>query len=274
MTPPKNFLANTAPEIHKLLDQDKFIGLLMKTTIFHDIPVERLPLADLEELARGCDVINVFPNKPLPLQHDFLYEIISGYVKIYEKASPLTVRVKKSERIPRALLAWRVPGELLGDFHFALSDEAISDDIVTTDKCKLLKIPSATVHGLAQRYPLIYFNIARNLAAKASKSRVRAQVLRLSDIEPKLAKLFLELVKERRYDEKIYTTERVKVINGTFRHPDIGAFLGYGKRRVTEGVQALIREGLLDHYKNNSSGRFVISDEQGLLDYLEKCATC
>jgi CRP-like cAMP-binding protein len=253
-------------ELRKQLEQDEFIKLLSETTIFRNIPPSTLPLTILEEICQAANIIRLERNHTLPVAVDdvskaFIYEILSGYVKIYDRPISKTEKIRGVIKNPPALLAWRVPKELLGDFRFAFSQEKLEDYFEATDECHLLRLPASLVTRLAQTYPQLYFNISSNLASKAIKARIRAQILRLPNIQSKVAELFIELLEERKLDPEI--TDK-KVVSGTFHIEDIAAFLGYGDHSTQGGIRRLINAGLIDHYQTRKSGRFEICDEQGL----------
>lgn len=252
------------------LSRDEFFSTLRKTTLFRDLPPERMPLATLDEISTSAKLIPLAKNHTLDLQKSHaLYEIISGYVIIYDRALRASELNSKNIMNPPALLAWRVPGEMLGDFRFAIPN-AVFDKITATDDCQLLEVPNELVHRLARSYPQIYFNIAYNLASKADKTRIRAQILRQPNVNCMIAKLFLELLKERGYETVVEGGKEWKLVTGTFRVEDIAAFLGYEYRGAESGVLALIEEKLLAHHlKNNRSGRY-ICDDVGLREYLEQ----
>lgn len=274
MTLTNKFDQTLARQFRQRLDGDSFINLLKGRTLFKNIPPTSLPLPLLEELSELVEVVRLGKNRPLEFSNPApVYEIISGYVKIYDRVQRSTgTRQKELENQP-ALLAWRVPGELLGDFNFVFPEGNISDKVIATDECQLLKVPADTLRNLAQSYPQIYLNIAGNLVSKAIKSRVRAQVLRLPNIKSMIAKLFIELLEERGYDESADKGIESRVVNGTFYVSDIAAFLGYEYHRTQIGIRALIKADLLAHYlKNKKSGRFVICDEDKLRGYLESDA--
>lgn len=259
-----------ASAIREQLNADEFVQLLVTTTTFRDIPPHSMPLAVLEDICNRTDVIVVPRSERLDLinQGDYLFEILSGYVKICDPSEAhRTPGMIDSEP---ALLAWRIPGELLGDFKFALPEVSGNDEITATDECHLLRMPASLIHELAVRFPRIYFNIARNLAAKARKAGIRAQILRIGPLRGKVARLFLELIAERGTTEES-TGEHV--LNGTFRVDELAAFIGY-EERSTGGVISEMRNlGLIEHYNNQMSGRYEIRDEAGLKDYLEQHLT-
>ncbi|MFL6207801.1 MAG: Crp/Fnr family transcriptional regulator [Pyrinomonadaceae bacterium] len=269
---PQKYDQTLARQLHQRLEEDEFINLLKGRTLFRNVAPTRLPLTTLEEISSAVEIMRLPKNRPLEFGPvDSLYEIISGYVKIYDRAPLGAEGGRQDLKQRRALLAWRVPGELLGDFSFAFPDHDPADQIVATDECQLLMIPTVTVRRLAQSYPQIYLNIAGNLAAKAIKTRVRALVLRLPNINSMIARIFLEFLAERGYDQEI-NRGRAKVVNGSFHVKDIAAFLGYKYHRTQSGVHALIEAKLLGHYPehNKKSGRFVIRDEKRLRKYLEE----
>jgi CRP-like cAMP-binding protein len=269
--PSKKFDQTLAARLRQQLDEDTFINLLKGRALFRDVPPEQFPLGTLEEISRSIDIVRLGKNRALEFAKDSLYEIISGYVKIYDPEPLGAEKGQQDTKHRRALLAWRVPGELLGDFNFACPPENHPDEIVATDDCRLLRIPNETVRNLARSYPQIYLNIARNLAIKAMRARIRAQVLRLPNINGMIAKLFIEFLAERGYDADIGKADKLNVINGTFYIKDIASFLGYKYHRTQSGVHALIEEKLLDHYPKNNKrrGRFVICDETKLRRYVE-----
>jgi CRP-like cAMP-binding protein len=272
MAPPKKLHQAAASEFLEQLHSDPFIQLLARTTLFHQIPPTQLPLPLLQHICAVVKIVSLPKNKPLDIERVdkekmALYEILSGYVKIYDREEKKSDQRRSLIQNPPALLAWRVPGELLGDFQFALPEEKLTDHMVATDNCRLLKIPSSTIRQLAQTYPQLYLNLASNLATKANKARIRAQILRLPNIECMVAKLFLELLKERKFDGDI---PQRNVINGTFRIHDIAAFLGYEYHSTQLGIHNLINDKLIDHYQNQKSGRFALCDQKGLHTFLER----
>lgn len=271
MSHPKKMNRTAAGNVRKQLANDEFIQLLTNTTLFRNIPPIDLPLNTLERLCSATDIVPLLKNRTLKIElHNpeklLVYEILSGFVKIYDRAV-----LKSEQRLgltwnPPALLAWRVPGELLGDFQFTLPDETREDHIVATDDCRLLKIPARLIREIAQSHPQLYFNVATNLASKATKGRIRAQILRLPKVEYMVAKLFIELLAERKADEQ--PSGRL-LVNGTFRIDDIAAFLGHGYHSTQAGIHELISQKLIKHHRNIKSGRFEICNLKGLHRFLE-----
>ncbi|PYS78169.1 MAG: hypothetical protein DMF66_07280 [Acidobacteria bacterium] len=269
MTLPTDFERTLTLRLLDELGKDNFFNMLRKTTLFRNLPPEQMPLTTLDEISNSVKLIRLAKNDMLDLRKSrTLYEIISGYVIIYDRALQAGELDGKNVLNPPALLAWRVPGEMLGDFRFAIPD-AIIDKITATDDCLLLEIPGDLVHRLARSYPQIYLNIAYNLASKANKTRVRAQILRQPNANCMIARLFLELLEERGYEPVTDEDGKEwKLVNGSFRIEDIAAFLGYEYRGAESGVLALIDEELLAHHQNNNrSGRY-ICDDAGLREYL------
>lgn len=271
MTQPTEFDQTLTRRLLEQLAADEFMNMLRGRTLFRNLPLEGLSLAALHEISNAAKIVPLPKNKRLNLgESESLYEIISGYVKIYDRA--LTGPEKKNPKNlknPPALLAWRIPGELLGDFRFTDSDAAL-DSIEATDACLLLKLPAKLVKRLAKSHPQIYFNIACNLASKASKTRIRAQILRQGKVEAKIAKLFLELLNEREGGEPVEKDgQQWTLVKGTFHIEDIAAFLGYQKEGARLGLQALMKERLVDHHESIKSGRYTCH-EAGLRRYLER----
>ena len=258
----------SAPELRKQLDADEFMQQLSQTTLFEKILPANLPITVLEEICRQKQIIQVNKNLPLKLQKGCLYEILSGYVKITDRPNLPKERISATRTKPSpALLAWRVPNELLGDFQFFLTDHPLRDHIYATDDCQLLMIPNEVINSIARYEPQIYLNIAANLAEKTAKARVRAQILRLPTIKCKIAKLFLELLEERGIDPEITDCD---VLNGTFHIQDIAAFLGNGNHRTQQGIQMLMDDEILGHYQHDRSGRYTICKKDVLEKYFER----
>jgi len=256
-----------ATYVREQLNADEFVQLLITTTTFRDIPPHSMPLAVLEDICNRTDVMVLSRNERLDLvsEGDYLFEILSGYVKICDPSSPIGAPGAGDSE--PALLAWRIPGELLGDFKFALPEVSGTDQITATDECRLLRIPASLIHELAVTFPQIYLNIARNLAAKARKAGIRAQILRIGPLRGKVAQMFIELIAERKTSE---VSPGQHVLNGTLRVDEIAAFIGY-EERSTGGVISEMRNlGLIEHYNNQLSGRYEILDEAGLKNYLER----
>lgn len=246
----------SAPELRKLLDADVFMQQLARTTLFRKIPPSSLPLSVLEEICKQKQIIDVKKNRQLKLEQESLYEILSGYVKITDRPNLPIDKLSGTRRSPPpALLAWRVPHEVLGDFQFFLPDHPLRDHIVATDDCQVLMLPSSLIRRIARHQPQIYLNIAANLASKATRARVRAQILRLPTIKCKVAKLFLELLDERSTDP---TISECDVLSGTFHIQDIAAFLGHSIHSTQQGIQLVMKDGKLDHYQHEKSGRYKI----------------
>lgn len=263
MTQPTEFDRTLTSKLMAQLEADEFMSMLRHTTLFRDLSLEKLPLETLDEIYNAVKIVPLPKSKPLDLsESESLYEIISGYVKIFDRA--LTAREKRDIKILQnlpALLAWRVPGELLGDFRFTDSGAAL-DRIEATDECLLLELPAEFVKRLAESHPQIYFNIACNLASKAIKTRIRAQILRQPKVKPRIAMLFLELLAERKGEPVAEHGPEWTLIKGTFLINDIGAFLGYAWKVTERGLSALIRKGLLKHHENNRSGRYLCNEAE------------
>ncbi|HEY4424407.1 MAG TPA: Crp/Fnr family transcriptional regulator [Pyrinomonadaceae bacterium] len=258
-----------AAHIREQLNSDEFIQLLTNTTTFRNISPDQIPLATLEQICTDLSQKPLVKGEHLNLKDEgeVVFEILSGCVKIYDRREDEPD--KESEENPRALLAWRVRGELLGDFEFARPGERDEDYIEATDESVLLKMPSHLLHEWAKNYPQIYLNIARNLAEKARKARIRAQILRLSGINYKTAQLFRELLNERKTVEDP-ENPGVQILNGSFRIADLAAFLGYQERATEGAVTEMIRRKIIKHHKNNLTGRFEICDESGLEPYIKE----
>lgn len=259
-----------ASSVREQLDTDEFIQLLTKTTTFRNISPDKMPLAILADICLRTELKEVKRNEPLKLadEGEAVFEILSGYVKIQDRRDSKADKRQGIIKNPPALLAWRVPGELLGDFRFVQPDEPGEDWIEATDDCLLLRMPTPLIHDLAQIFPQIYLNIASNLASKARKARVRAQILRLPNISCKVTQLFIELLEERGTTEE---SPGQKVLNGRFWLDDLAAFLGYEDRATEGAVTELINQNLIKHFEDNkSSGRYEVLDPNGFKPYLER----
>ena len=264
-------LSCSVSQLKELLQQDKFFQLIMRTTLFRGIAPWTLPLALLEEVCADAKVIKVDKGKPVKIEpatseNSALFEIISGYVKIQDRRQHPNEKTSRDVKPPPALLAWRVPGELLGDFQLVGSNATPKDYIVTTDPCELLMIKTTTVRKIAEYDSRIYLNIAENLASKAVKARVRAQILRLRTVKCRVAKLFLELLDERGTDPSI---KEHPVVNGTFHVDEIAAFLGCGPRITQKAVSELNKANLINHYEHDQTGRYYIRDKNRLMTNVE-----
>jgi hypothetical protein len=264
----------SARDLREQLNADGFFQMLRSTTFFRDISLENLPLIVLEKI---CEQTKLIPKSrgetfrvdpPIEGESD-LYEILSGYVLIQDRPNLPSEKKAATRKIPPpAFLAWRVPGELLGDFQFSLPNHTVRDHIVVTDDCELLLMPSSLVKTIARYEPQIYLNIAANLALKAVKARVRAQILRLPTVKCQIAKLFIELLEERGTDPRIPDRD---VVNGTFYIKDIAAFIGAGEHSTQDGIHLLIKNSVLKHYQNERSGRFEVCKTKAALEqYLER----
>jgi hypothetical protein len=73
--------------------------------------------------------------EPLKLadEGEAVFEILSGYVKIQDRPESKADQRRGVIKSPPALLAWRVPGELLGDFRFVQPEEPGEDWIQATE---------------------------------------------------------------------------------------------------------------------------------------------
>ena len=255
-----------ATELRERLNSDPLIQLLTGTTTLKNVSPEEIPLALMAEICAETEVITIPRNDSLDLseEREFVFEILEGCVKIYGQSLGKPDEQSTVNKNPPALLAWRIKGELLGDFRFANPDEESEDLIVATDECRLLKLPASLLHRLAQRYPQIYLNIAGNLVAKANKARVRAQILRLPNINCKTAQLFIDLLAERGTSSD---NSEYPVLNGTFRIDDLAAFLGYEEHATQIAVNKMIKGGLIKHHKSKVSGRYEIWMPDGLAAY-------
>ena len=254
--------------IRQQFDSDRFIGLLAKTTTFHDIPPDLIPLATLEDIYYKTNIKRLQKNQRLDLREegDALFEILSGYVKICDGPEVIVDEEQPNFDPPPALLAWRIPGELLGDFRFTEPEQASDDWISATDECELFRIPASLVHKLGKSYPKIYFNIARNLAAKARKAGIRAQIRRLPTIDCMVAQLFIDLIAERKTTEE---SPGHHVLNGSFSLDELAAFIGYKESQSGTAIRRMIRRKIIGHYRGKGSGRYEILNESKLKPYLE-----
>jgi CRP-like cAMP-binding protein len=257
-----------ADHIREQLYAEKFIQLLTSTTTFKDISPEQIPLATLEQICKELSLKTLQKGEHLNLasEGEVVFEILSGCVKIYDRQEE---EGEAETGKPRALLAWRVRGELLGDFEFARPEERDKDYIEATDESVLLRMPNHLLHDWAKDYPQIYLNIARNLAVKARKARIRAQILCLPGINYKTAQLFIELLNERKTLEDP-ENPGVQILNGTFRVADLAAFLGYQERATEGAITKLIQRKIIKHHKNNLTGRFEICDQALLQPYVKE----
>jgi CRP-like cAMP-binding protein len=255
--------------IRKQLESDPHMQDIAKSTTFRDIPLDRIPLATLEDIYYKTNIKRLQKTQRLNLREEgeVLFEILSGYVKICDGPEVIVDEEQPNFDPPPALLAWRIPGELLGDFRFSEPEQASDDWISATDECKLLRMPTSLVHELAKSYPKIYFNIARNLAAKARKAGLRAQILRLPTIDCMVAQLFIDLIAERKTTEESLGHH---VLNGSFSLDELAAFIGYKKRHPEGAVSKMIRRKIIGHYRGKGSGRYEILDESKLKPYLER----
>jgi CRP-like cAMP-binding protein len=255
-----------ASSIREQLKSDEFIQRLSTTTTFRNIPPDSMPLAMLEDICNRTDKMILGKNERLDLvsEGDYLFEILSGYVKICDPHGP-NANAGAHEDEP-ALLAWRIPGELLGDFKFALPEIPGADQITVTDDCELLRMPAPLIHEVAEAFPRIYLNIARNLASKARKAGIRAQILRIPKVKAKVAQLLIELISERGTTEE---RPGQHVLNGTFRVDELAAFIGYGERSTDDVLTELRTMGIIDHFQKQNSGRYEIRDERRLKAYLQ-----
>lgn len=258
-----------AAHIREQLYSEEFIQLLTRTTTFRNISPDQIPLATLEQICKELSLKPLVKGEHLNLANEgeVIFEILSGCVKIYDRAEDESE--EETEKNPPALLAWRVQGELLGDFEFARPEERDEDYIEATDESVLLRMPNTLLHEWAKDYPQIYLNIARNLAAKARKARIRAQILRLPGINYKTARLFIELLNERKTLEDPENPS-VQILNGTFRIADLAAFLGYQERATEGAITKMIKRKIIKHYKNNLTGRFEICDPATLQPYVDE----
>src|SRR5690242_18688202 len=102
-----------ASSVQEQLKSDKFIQQLTTTTMFRNMRPASMPLAMLEDICNRTDTTILGKNERLDLvnEGDYLFEILSGYVKICDPPRPHE-NVAAHENEP-ALLAWRIPGELL-----------------------------------------------------------------------------------------------------------------------------------------------------------------
>ena len=259
-----------AAEIRERLSSDQFIQLLAGTTTLKNVSPELIPLALLEEICVETEVVTINKNDPLDLteEPEFVFEILEGCVKIYDQPIGKSVPLSTVNKNPPALLAWRIKGELLGDFRFANPRREAEDWIVATEKCRLLKMPATLLHKLAHLYPQIYLNIAGNLVAKANKARVRAQILRLPNIECMTAQLFIDLLAERGTSNG--ENSDYPVLNGTFRIDDLAAFLGYEEHATQLAVNKMIKADIIKHHKSKVSGRYEIWKKDGFETYLDQ----
>jgi CRP-like cAMP-binding protein len=209
--------------------------------LFESIGLDNISLSQLRRLAEGSRLVNKEAGETIEVTHQYVYEILSGYVAVYDQ-----------EARPRSLLAWRVPGDLLGDFYFINPEAAgdFQDHFVATDSCRLLRFDADILRQLIQNYSILLWGISQQLARKAINSRIRAQIRSHKDSFAQMAQLILELIKERGLGGK----DGLSLI-GTYTYHDFEDFLGCSYSAISKACDFLKRRRCIEHLEENANSR-------------------
>ncbi len=221
----------------------------------------------VEALVPGAHICKLDRNKKLYTLRphgNYLYIIREGY---------LALRVNSHVLRWDNFLAWRGPGQLLGEFAL-LYPEIISGnskesdhlgltgELKATEECELLEIEGGTFANAASRDANIYRNLSRLLIEKMTQEGKRSEVIQMSPALKRVAKTLLLLIEERGYR----ASER-KIIRGRIVQLDLAGFIGASRGNVSKQMQALKTAGLIDY---NDDGDIEILDERRLRNEVER----
>lgn len=212
-----------------------------QSQLLGSVGIENLSLYQLQKLAEGTDFITKEARDVIDVTHEYVYEILSGYVAVFDH-----------EPRPRSLLAWRVPGDLLGDFYFMNPGAAsqFQDYFLVTDSCRLLRFDARILRQLIDSHSILLWGISRQLARKAINSRIRAQIRAHKESHAQIAHLFLELIKERGLGG-----EDRQTLNGTYSYYDFEDFLGCSYSSVSKACKDLMDSRCIEHLEDNANSR-------------------
>ncbi|MFI1825667.1 Crp/Fnr family transcriptional regulator [Streptomyces sp. NPDC020412] len=140
------------------------------------------------------------------------FALISGMVKV----------IRKDRDGRQRLLAFRGPGEILGEMALQHGGERLAD-VRTMSRCRVVWIPAGDFHRLVQQHDLAY-----SLAVLAS-SRLREQTEMYDGAtHQRLAMALLRLVD---------ISEGVRSFSLT--HQELAQHIGAGRNSVSEGLRVL-----------------------------------
>ncbi|BDI32616.1 hypothetical protein CCAX7_46670 [Capsulimonas corticalis] len=221
------------------------VGEAAKLSDLSEKLLEDVDQTILESLLQHCRICYLEPAQYLHLvrkHRRFIYVLRKGYV---------TVSLKTKENEPAKFLAWRKPGQLLGEMEALYPDtDTISARLKATDKCELLEIPSKILINIADNTPAIYRNVCSLLIEKNFEHRRRADVLKLRTPLDRVRATLIHLRRERGYELDN------KTIKGNIRPQDIAGFIGEDPDRVTPKLDMLVEEGSIEYINSDEMREF------------------
>lgn len=206
----------------------------------------------------------LFPERP---DGKYLYVIRNGY---------FALRVNSDVLRWDNFLAWRGPGQILGEFALLFSEFekgilhetedykllGLIGELKATGDCELLEIEGATFVRAANADPNIYRNVSCLLIKKMIQEDKRSEVIQLSPALKQVAKTLLLLIQERGY-----RPGTKKIIRGRILQLDIAGYIGVSREHVNIQLKNLKEAGIISY--GEVDGKIAILDEDKLSDVVE-----
>lgn len=210
---------------------------LATTQLFQGVKVPQIQELLNNPANRFC---TLKANKRLLLNRDridHVYLILTGYVVIWASS-------RFNRR--RAFLAWRGPGQIIGEMRPLEDAEPSSATITTCDPCTFLEMTNKSFVDLANRSRLIYRNVAHLLVKKMVSERHRSEVIRATPVERKVAQTLLFLADERCGKDELKASGPL-TIPGTIHQKELGAYAGVERETVNHPLVALKEKEIISY---------------------------
>lgn len=219
----------------------------------------------IEALAPSSYICKLERNDKLyPMRQDekYLYVIREGYFALRVRSEVLMWE--------KNFLAWRGPGQILGEFALLFLDiqggKLIETDdfnllgtigeLKATEDCELLEIEGSDFINAAIKDSNIYRNISRLLIKKMVEAGKRSEVIQLPTILKQVAKTLLVLIEERGY------RPGEKKIRGRIVHLDIAGYIGASRENVNKQMIELKNAGVIAYTKEGDSEIEVLDENR------------
>ena len=225
---------------------------LAKTQLF-----EGVKMPQIQELFNKSRFRTLKANKKVLLNrdgNDLVYLILSGYVVIWASS-------RFNRR--RALLAFRGPGQILGEMRPLDATDPSSATIHTCDECTFFEMTNRSFVDLANKNPLLYRNVARLLVQKMASERHRSEVIRASPVERKVAQTLIFLAEERCGESALKPSSSL-TIPGSIHQKELGAYVGVARETVNHPLVALREKNIISYEKKKRDYQITILNPQEL----------
>lgn len=154
-----------------------------------------------------------------------LYVIVSGGIKVS----------MDNEDGKEIILNSQGPGEYFGEMAL-IDDQPRSASIVTTEKSKFLIINKPAFHHILEKHPNIAIGLLKNLSKRIRSLSDNVKSLALMDVYGRLAKMLLNMAKEK--DGRL-------VIEQKLTQQDIASRIGSSREMVARILKDLANGGYI-----------------------------